>query len=146
MALPTTALAGQLAAVLQEARYLSKRASELCAHYQAASVSANDPLAAYQRFAAGAKLLRAALDDRRLLEHGAQQTGAVDFAGRLMDLVDAVEACCAWIRANFPTDADGWLLKDRFDAGGDGLNVRRLTPAQLAPLCDLLRVVADAVE
>jgi hypothetical protein len=54
---------------------------------------------------------------------------ALNFSTELTAIVTACDNCLSWVSANFPKDANGWLLKDKIVDGA--IDNRVFTQAQL---------------
>ena len=62
------------------------------------------------------------------------------------DLVTTIDATIAWVIANFPKDASGYLLATQFNANNSGRTVdRQFTPAQTAGLRTTLDTLIAAI-
>lgn len=68
----------------------------------------------------------------------------LDFAAELSNLISLSQAAIDWIDANFPKDANGYLLKDKIVA--NSIEVRTFSPAQTANFRALLQSTLDQIQ
>lgn len=71
----------------------------------------------------------------------------LDVAAEYTSMATAIDETIAWVIANFPKDANGYLLAKQFHADGSGRTVdRKLTTAQTAGLRTQLSVLLAAID
>lgn len=140
-----TLLTRDLEAFLLNADRLSEFLSDSIATMEAGSVSGNLVLHIYEQ-------LHAAVNDATRLRwknaivniaRTELNDGTYDFAARAQEFITACQDAASWIETNYPTDPQGWLLHQKFDAGS--LSTRGLDTPVTAGLRTVLQAVIDAV-
>jgi hypothetical protein len=73
------------------------------------------------------------------------QDGAFDIAGSFTAMISAVDTARDWCIANFPKDANGYLLERTLDANGRWVD-RQFTTADLATFRVTLNAIVAAID
>ncbi|MEM4658702.1 MAG: hypothetical protein QXX77_09820 [Candidatus Methanosuratincola sp.] len=68
-----------------------------------------------------------------------------DIVAEFQQMMKVLNDVISWIQTNFPKDANGYLLKDKFDAQGS-ISARIFTPPQLAPLKALVDTLVASID
>lgn len=147
MAFPTEAATDALTDVRRAMRDLRTRAEGASALTAAAPVSAAFVLAVRQDlYHYRARIMSAAavpgIADRARAEYADTE---LDIVAEFNAVIDAVDGTLGWIEANFPQDGDGYLLAEKFAAGG-GTTARTFAAAATAGLRTQLATITGAID
>lgn len=133
-------------AAKETARYTRSYCVDFYVTSAANTISGNNVLALYHRLVLDndvfdvAKAVPGIAQYARDIEDDQTYDVASEFTVMQAAITDAI----AWIKANYPTDANGWLQHQKFAV--DGVSVREFTPAQTAGLRTEIQKVIDSIE
>lgn len=136
-----------------------RRIREMASYVKSRTVSLNTAAAAgsissslildYATFLADAKIaLQSAASVQGIAAYAQEQIAdpTFDIVASYTDMVNAINSVTAWVIANFPKDANGFLLAKTFTAVNDGRTQdRTFTPAQTATLRTVLDTLTATI-
>lgn len=143
----TTTLNDALVSVDRAARALKERSAAFRAQSAAGNVAADRITEEVLRYLTVARdTFAAAAAVPGIAAYVAAQRGVTEqqVATAFQDMAGAVANAIAWIAANLPKDAGGYLLVRQIAADG-ALTYRQFTPAQLAGLRSVLQAVEATI-
>lgn len=141
----TDCLAKAFSAVQAEALNLKNYATAQSAAMAAGSVSANGVREVYQKCVTAKAQFATAAALPGMQQYAKDQFNdqTYDVGAAFTAMQNAIQAVIDWITANYPVDATGYLLTEKFGAGG--FAVRSFTPAQTAGLQTVLNNLAATI-
>lgn len=141
----TDCLAKAFSAVQAEASNLKNYATAAASAMAAGNVSANSVRDLYQRCCTDKAMFTAAAALPGMQQYAKDQFSdqTYDVGAAFTAMQSAIQAVIDWISANYPKDANGFLLTEQFSASG--FTVRSFTPAQTAGLQTVLTSLANSI-
>ena len=150
MTFPTSDTHRSLAVALQQAQSQASSIKRICQNNSSAMAAGNVAsdfiIALYDNLSGAKTVFQQSAAVTGIAAYAQAQIGDsnLDIVAEFTAMVGAITSAMAWIEANFPKDANGFLLAQTFDGAG-GRTQRQFTSTQTVGLRTALAAVVAAI-
>ena len=130
-----------------ETRRLKQYAESVSSFIASNNVSANQIIEMLSEFKSYRETFLKLKSTPNMVNYAKEQFDDVnyDIITEFQTMNQLLNVAMVWIINNFPKDANGYILKDKFESDG-GIAVRSFTPLQLTPLKSLIDNLIGSIE